>query len=157
MNSTRILTDRSDQFFYYSRFQKSSFFNSPVCNENYACLFWLDYEYDFLELVLIGKHLIRTGCRYAVCGGEYADVAELAVDLAYVQMEIEGEISEENHVMTTTHAQERVNDIVYWLKMCTHFDHHVFRYFLTLTINIDSAKEQQIIDALSLSSDDLCE
>jgi hypothetical protein len=94
--------------------------------------------------------LIVSNCRYAVCGGVNCEPWEFAVDDAFVREYIAASDAEsaKQHVMTTSHDTESVDDVAFFFVRSTNFDEHDFRKFLVLHIGGSPNQQKAVVDAV---------
>jgi len=93
------------------------------------------------------ESLLDGGCRYLVCGGDdcewWHDVADELFVAKYLNSS--GAKREDNHVMTTWHANEAPEDVAFFFVFNTNFDDITFSRFLVL--NLGSEAELSVVDA----------
>ena len=107
----------------------------PFGGRNFACLLW-DHglvlpdasSEDLCQL------LLRTGCRYVVCGGPGCEAWHDLVDLVFVDEHLEASDVELDraHVMTTWHSNELPDDVAFFFVYNTNFDDITFDRYLIL-------------------------
>jgi hypothetical protein len=112
----------------------------PFAGAPFPCLIWdaLGGASPEDRFALVDS-LIRGGCRYVVCGGADARVWETAADEAFVLRYLDEPpgVADAAHVMTTAHAGEPEDEVVWWLANGTNFDSHDFGRLLVLQLGAD--------------------
>jgi len=89
---------------------------------------------DFVRKQAFASQLISSGCRYAVCAGIDCSAWHDAFDLAWVQQHLNDseEKKDAEHVMTTWHEGDSIDDVAFFFVYNTNFDEYDFRQFLVL-------------------------
>ncbi len=109
----------------------------------YACLVYATEPVTGEEMAEISEWLISSGCKYAVCGGTDCSQWHDAIDMA----DIEKDPSFAHTIMTSWHAEETVEDIVwFWLNL-TNYDDFVFENYIALIIGQPGDLERRIARA----------
>ena len=80
----------------------------------------------------LARTLIALGCRYAVCAGRTCSRWEAEFDGAFIDLELTDSEREERFVMTTSHADEPLDDVAFFFVSSTGFRQHAFDDFLVL-------------------------
>ena len=112
-------------------------FRAPFDGRAYPCLVW-DHDGAFAdaERQSVGQELIRSNCRYVVCGGANGADWENAADEAFVleYLDRSAALAEQRHVMTTSHDGESPEDVAFFFVLNTNFAEHDFTDLLVLHI-----------------------
>ena len=91
----------------------------------------------------LARRLVRSDCRYAVCGGVDASRWEADFDVACTDPAFNP--TDERFVMTTSHGND-ADDAAFFFANCTSFDEHDFRDHLILVVAGDVETEQRLLD-----------
>ena len=107
---------------------------SPFAGMEYVCILFANDELTTkAEQNLISERLIETGCKYAVCAGHNCSSWDDSVDMAHLAM-YDFNPPEDEHVMTTWHENESVEEILHFGLNNTDFDRHEFVRYLILFV-----------------------
>lgn len=82
----------------------------------FACLLITDGSLNQLDV--ISEQLIKEGCRYFVCWGKNCSALDDVIDHTAVVMKIDGDLNEQDLVMTTWHETETLSEVVWYSKEC---------------------------------------
>ena len=120
-------------------------FASPFPDTLFPCLIW-DHDGHFTDArrSTVARALLKSGCRYAVCGGQSCEVWHDAVDTEFLQQHLDDpeELRETVHVMTTWHVGESPDDVALFFVLNTNYDNHDFKRYLVLHVGIGKTREQ---------------
>lgn len=92
----------------------------------------------------LARRLIAMGCRYAVCAGETCAQWEHEVDSAFIDLELTETQRQDRFVMTTSHADETLDDVAFFFVYQTNFNQHAFDDLLVLQLGNDPAIATQL-------------
>ena len=96
------------------------------------------------EMMLIANWLVLSGCRYALCAGLKCKEWHDTIDTA----DITRDPTIQNLVMTTSHKNEPIEDVVWsWLNL-TNFEDITFENYLALLIDDSKTIEEKIRQAI---------
>jgi len=151
-----VLAEKDGKVFAQTGIDGPDAFVSPFEGELFPCLIW-DHDgcVDAAGRSAIARKLLESGCRYAVCGGQNCEAWHDAIDIEYVEMDLERFDAPEDipFVMTTWHDAESPDDVAFFFVQNTNFDAHDFRRYLVLHIGtgptrdeLDAAVRQHALD-----------
>ena len=107
-------------------------FAYPFPAPQYPCLIWdhgsdfsIDEIYDFTHV------LIKTGCRYLVCGGERCELWHDLMDEAIVMTEVDSG-KDLDLIMTTWHTNKSPEEVADFFIRCAKLDDCEFTHYLVL-------------------------
>lgn len=133
----RLLRQHDGRSYWALRLGQSDFPNAPFQGKPYPCLIW-NHE-DKPASSELALELVKSGCRYVVCGGFDSVALEAAVDQAFLsEFGMDEKTWGHDFVMTTAHANEPPDDIAHFFVLNTSFDAHEFTDYLLVHIG-DSA------------------
>lgn len=104
------------------------------------------------EQMALSRAFIDEGCRYAVCTGHECTTWDDSIDLACILKDPDFDPPDEEHVMTTWHDDEPLEEVARFFLNCTTFDDWVPRRFLALVVGGDQADEAAVEAALHEAS-----
>ncbi len=114
----------------------------PFEGVTFPCLVWdHDGSFDGERRAAVARALLDAGCRYAVCGGMQCQAWESSFDTEFI-MGFEDSPdgwSDDEHVMTTSHADETIDDVAFFFVCCTHFGPHSLTRYLIVHIGASPA------------------
>lgn len=117
----------------------------PSPAEPYVAIIWdCDGSFNVDQRYDLGRALILSGCRYAVCGGVGCSDWDNDVDLAWVMLDIEAKPAGLSHVTTSWHTDEPVEQVLWFALNCTDFDRYTFRDFRILVIGQDPSQRRNV-------------
>ena len=87
--------------------------------------------------------LIRSGCRYFVCGGTGCETWHDLVDEVFVEEYLDSSDEERDraHVMTTWHTDQSPDDVAFFFAFNTRFDDVEFERYLVLHLRPSTTKD----------------
>ena len=117
---------------FWSHSQAVGEFRHSFAGRHFPCLVW-DHVGGtaFADKQAFAGLIMKAGCRYAVCAGSECSEWHDAFDLAFAQSVPEAQQDAE-HVMTSWHEHEAIDDIAFFFVHTTNFDDHDFSQFLVL-------------------------
>ena len=121
-------------------------FVSPFNGDVYVAMLWAcDDTFNADGRIEVATALIRSGCRYIVCGGVNCEAWHDYADLAWVNLDLlPGSSGETPAVMTSWHANESEKDVIWFAFNCTSFEEHDFRKFLFVLVGHDPLTQTRI-------------
>ena len=130
-----FLTDGKREFFSI-RLARPTAFETPF-SESYPCLLW-DHsgEWSVAERSTLIASLLRTDCRYAVCGGISCEKWHDEIDLAFITTIPEAE-QDARFMMTSWHTDKPPLEVAWFFAWNTDFDEHEFQRFLVIELGVD--------------------
>jgi len=140
-----VLADQEGKLFGAVTIQRPEDFIFPFPGFHYYCLIW-DHEGRFndVDRSTVARALLESGCRYAVCAGNFCEEWHDAVDAVYETQHMDDikEISDADFVMTTWHKGASPDDVAFFFVMNTNFAEHNFQHYLTLHVGVSQAIEK---------------
>ena len=121
---------------------------SPFNGGRFVCLLWTHGVTRGVEQASeLLESLLDAGCRYFVCGGEDCEWWHDMADEHFVAKYLNGTDAErdQNHVMTTWHANESPEDVAFFFVFNTSFDDVSFERFLVVHVGDEGAGD--LVDA----------
>ena len=119
-------------------------------NQPFVTIVWNNHE-GFISTALIEK-LLKMHCKYFLAGGYNSQEWENTVDQIYLSLYPDFNPPESEHVMTTSHPNESLEEVVRFALNNTNFDHHDFKHFLIIQIGSNYSKEEILKFITSSSS-----
>jgi hypothetical protein len=116
--------------------------------KRFACLLWNHGVARHVEgATMLLQSLLDGGCRYVVCGGDDCEWWHDMIDELFVAKHLNATDAErdQNHVMTTWHANESPEDVATFFVFNTSFDGISFERFLV--IHIGNGDAADVVDA----------
>jgi hypothetical protein len=114
-------------------------FIAPIGDEAYVAVLWAaaTNKFDHAGRVQVATTLIKSGCRYVVCGGADCELWHDDADLAWLYRDLEPDPASSGSAppfMTTWHTGQTEGEVLDFAVNCTNFDDHDFRPCLVLLI-----------------------
>jgi len=94
----------------------------------------------------ISEHIVREGCRYAVCTGHACSTWDTSVDVAYLAQDANYSPPDDRFLMTTSHQGESLEKAIEHFRLRTAFNHFVPTLFLAVVIG-GSTTEYELVRA----------
>jgi len=129
----QLLREHDGRCYWVLRLAQSGLPSTLFQGKPYPCLIW-NHE-DAPPSSDLARTLIKSGCRYAVCGGFASGALEAVVDQAFLSEFGTDETTwGRNFVMTTAHANESPDDVAHFFVLNTNFEEHEFTDYLVVHI-----------------------
>lgn len=112
----------------------------------FVCMLWNDRE-NFVSSELI-EEILKKGCRYFVAGGIDCEKWHDYTDEIHFNFYPDFQIPDSEHVMTTWHDNETLEEVIRFALNLTYFDDYQFDKFLFILIDskLSEAEVVSIID-----------
>lgn len=104
----------------------------PFGLKPFVCVIWNNNP-EFVSTFLVEK-LLKSNCKYFVCAGIDCDLLEETIDEIDVKRNIDNNKSKVEYVMTTSHKDEDLNEVIDFALNCTNFDNYEFDKYLIIQI-----------------------
>ena len=129
----RLLRQHDGRSYWAIRLGQSDFPDTPFQGKSYPCLIW-NHE-DKPVSIELARALVKSGCRYAVCGGFASRALEASVDQAFLcEFGTDETHWGNDFVMTTAHANESPDDVAHFFVLNTNFETHKFTDYLLVHV-----------------------
>ena len=120
-------------------------FSSPFNDKDFALLLIVaDPDISMDEQNSVSEEMVRQGCRYAVCTGYQCSQWDDSIDFAYLGSDPDFSPSDVRFVMTTSHEEEPLEDVVDFFRLCTTFDNFTPHHFFVLILGGDEKMAQAV-------------
>jgi len=118
----------------YRQIKRPYSFSSPFKGAEFAALVYIeDTNITVKEQNILSDQIVTSGCRYAVCAGYNCSSWDDSIDMADIKRN-DGEVNDDNLVMTTWHENEPLEDIVFHYLNNTSFGNFVADRLLVLVV-----------------------
>lgn len=97
------------------------------------------------ERDIVTRKLFYSGCRYALFAGLESNAWESAIDSACIESSPDHEPLDEAFTITTSHANEAAEDVVFFGLMNTFSEHHEFKRYLILFIGTNMELKAKVV------------
>ena len=126
-------------------------FSSPFRGQEFVLiLIMADLSIKNDDRDALSREIVRLGCRYAVCTGHQCSKWENSIDLAYLATIPELSPPDERFVMTTSHENEPLEDVIRFFRYCTAFDNFTPRNYLAVILGADQELREVVSSALKI-------
>ena len=106
-----LLAEKDGYRYYSIRYDPSTSFTSPLGNAPFAALLWDDSGFSDESIRRrLGNELLAQQCRYAVCAGHNCEQWHDAIDMAFINLDLQGVEYDRRFIMTTWHPNESEED-----------------------------------------------
>jgi hypothetical protein len=139
----------------YLQIERPYIFSSPFKKAPFAALIYIDDDHiSDGEQNNLSDQIVASGCRYAVCAGHNSSSWDDSIDMADIKRN-NGEVIDDNLVMTTWHENEPLEDIVFHFLKNTSFGNFVADRLLVLVVGNNESVLDNIRNEIKkqLSSD----
>ena len=129
----QLLRQHDGRSYWVLRLEQAGLPSAPFHGKPYPCLIWNHNDEPVSSD--LARELVKSGCRYAVCGGFESGALEAAIDQAFLSEFGTDETTwGQNFVMTTAHADESPDDVANFFVMNTNFEENDFTDYLLVHI-----------------------
>jgi hypothetical protein len=134
-----------------TRLERPFRLHSPFDGGPFVLLLWvLDETVTLEEQSELSAAIIRFGCRWAMCTGHACSSWDDSIDWAHLSTYPDFNVPESEHVMTTWHDEESIEDIALLFVCGTSFDWFVAERFFVVCLGGREADYVRVRDAVSI-------
>lgn len=105
----------------------------PFNGEPFVCMIWNNKE-DFVSPPLIQK-VLQENCKYFLAGGKNSENWHHYADEIHISLYPDFSPPDWEHVMTTWHENETLEEVMWFALNNTNFDHHDFKNYVLIEID----------------------
>jgi hypothetical protein len=139
-----LLASRDGKEIWFEQLMRPFSFSSPFGGAEYVCiLFANDQLITNAEQNHVSTALVQTGCKYAICSGHKCSSWDDSIDWAHLTM-YKFNPPEDEHIMTTWHETETVEQVLFFGLNNTDFDMHDFDRYLVLFVGEKAGLRDEI-------------
>ena len=141
-----LITTMDEKNIWFENYQESVDISFPFEHKPFVGIVWNNKE-NFVSKPLI-ESLLKENCKYFLVGGYNCQEWENQADMTRYYLNPDN--NEEEFVMTTSHQDEPLNEVIWFALNNTNFDYHDFKNFLIVQIGQKYSKEE-ILDFINKS------
>ncbi len=141
-----LFTKHKGKEIWLHNYRKDGDLNIDFNNSPFVCMVWNNRE-NFVSPVLI-EQLLKANCKYIVVGGKNCEKWHDYADEIHISLYSDFQVPDSEHVMTTWHDNEPLEEVIWFTLNNTNFDSYEFNKFLFIQIDTKFSQDeiQKIID-----------
>jgi hypothetical protein len=134
--------------FYLRTLAPGDGLDPPFDRDPYPALVWATSPTTVEQKDRLCTDLIASGCRYVVSGGEESNVWEDVADEVSTSRDLTEAERDAEHVMTTSHARETMEDVAFFFVWCTNLGEPDFTRYIVLLVGENAHVREQLIASI---------
>jgi hypothetical protein len=122
-----LIRSEGDRKIWLAGYQDRDVVSFPFDGKAFVCIVWNNRE-GFTSRSLV-EMLLKANCKYFLAGGYESDAWEYLADEIHLSLYPDFGPPASEHVMTTSHKDEPLEEVIWFAWNNTNFDHHDFKNF----------------------------